>query len=346
MENEKTPLKIEKEQAQVGDLVWVDGYSGFCQGDFEKIKSIETRYDTKTGEPYKVIKTSDGVYRYDNGQRIKGASAYSIFYYATYRNMESVSVSETKQNNITKFSNEIDNGKKKFVSWRRVSTKKQGKSGLGLEAQKDIIDYFVKAENGVIIADYVEVYTGKDLEGCKELQKAMAHCKEIGATLIIAKTDRFRNTIEALQTYDDMNGNIYFCDLPHTDKFTLTLFFALSEREALMVSIRTKAALKALKDRGVKLGAPTDANVRKANEYSRIAITNKAKENENNKEFKVFMEVFEEENNIILKRGIDQKYFDMLASKLNRHGKKTQKGLEWNKDRVYNIVKRIKERYR
>ena len=120
--------------------------------------------------------------------------------------------------------------KRKFISWRRVSTKKQGKSGLGLEAQKDLINYFVNAENGILIEDYVEVYTGTDLSGCTELKKAMEHCKEIGATLIIAKTDRFRNTIEALQTYDDMNGNIYFCDLPHTDKFTLTLFFALSEK--------------------------------------------------------------------------------------------------------------------
>ena len=63
--------------------------------------------------------------------------------------------------------------KKKFISWRRVSTKKQGRSGLGLAAQADIIDYFVKVEGGELIADYEEVYTGKDLEGCKELRRAM-----------------------------------------------------------------------------------------------------------------------------------------------------------------------------
>lgn len=90
MENKKTPLKIEKEQAQVGDLVWVDGYSGFCQGGFERIKNIKTQYDTETGKPYKIVITKDGVYRYDNGQCIKGATAYSIFYYATYRDIESV----------------------------------------------------------------------------------------------------------------------------------------------------------------------------------------------------------------------------------------------------------------
>ena len=109
---------------------------------------------------------------------------------------------------------------KKFISWRRVSTMKQGASGLGLQAQTEIIEHFVKAEKGELIADYHEVYTGKELSGCVELRKAMQHCKDEGATLIIAKTDRFRNTIEALQIYDEMEGNIYFCDLPHTDKFT------------------------------------------------------------------------------------------------------------------------------
>ena len=145
---------------------------------------------------------------------------------------------------------------KKFISWRRVSTKKQGSSGLGLQAQKDIIDHFVKQEGGELLEDYCEVYTGKDLNGCTELRKAMAACKEHNAILIIAKTDRFRNCREALDIYEQMNGKIFFCDLPSSDKFTLTLFFALAEREALLVSIRTKQALAVKKAQGVKLGRP------------------------------------------------------------------------------------------
>jgi DNA invertase Pin-like site-specific DNA recombinase len=143
----------------------------------------------------------------------------------------------------------------KYVSWRRVSTFRQSKSGLGLEAQKEIIRYFVNRDGGKLIADYSECYTGTELSGCVELKKAMARAKKEGAILIIAKSDRFRNTIEALQVYEEMgDGNVMFCDLPHTDKFTLTLFFALAEREALITSIRTKQALAAKKARGEAVG--------------------------------------------------------------------------------------------
>lgn len=148
---------------------------------------------------------------------------------------------------------------KKFISWRRVSTAKQRGSHLGLEAQKSIIDFFVEREKGELIADYEECHSGTDLAGCTELKKAKSHCKKTGATLIIAKTDRCRDTIEALQLYEEMKGKIYFCDLPHTDKFTLTLFFSLAEREAMIISLRTKQALAALKARGdVKLGAANE----------------------------------------------------------------------------------------
>jgi len=148
---------------------------------------------------------------------------------------------------------------RKYISWRRVSTFKQGRSGLGLAAQKEIIRYFIERDGGDWIADYEECYTGKELSGCVELHKAMSHAKSIGAVLIIAKSDRFRNTAEALKIYEQMgDGKIMFCDLPATDKFTLTLFFALAEREALLVSIRTKQALAVKKAQGAKLGASNE----------------------------------------------------------------------------------------
>lgn len=148
---------------------------------------------------------------------------------------------------------------KKYVSWRRVSTFKQNRSGLGLAAQYEIIRYFIERDKGEWLADYSECYTGTELSGCVELRKAMEHAKREDAILIIAKTDRFRSTIEALQVYEEMGEeHIMFCDLPQTSKFTLTLFFALAEREALIISIRTKQALAEKKRRGEKLGAASD----------------------------------------------------------------------------------------
>lgn len=141
---------------------------------------------------------------------------------------------------------------RQYISWRRVSTQKQGQSGLGLESQETLIRGMIPyLGGGEVVADYCEVYTGTDLRGCKELQKAIKHAKDIGGVLIIARTDRFRNTVEALQIYEEMGeGNIVFCDVPHPDKFSITMAFAFAEREALMRSITTKAALAAKAARG------------------------------------------------------------------------------------------------
>lgn len=146
---------------------------------------------------------------------------------------------------------------KKFVSYRRVSTSKQGESGLGLEAQSDIINYFVENEGGELVADFCEVHSGKDLNECKELHHAIREAKKNKAILILAKSDRFRNCQQALEVLDTMGeGFLLCCNIPHTDRFTLTLFFALAERERLITSIRTKQALKAKKERGALLGSP------------------------------------------------------------------------------------------
>lgn len=190
---------------------------------------------------------------------------------------------------------------RKFVSWRRVSTGKQSRSGLGLEAQKSIIEYFVNYEHGELIADYEECHTGTSLLTCTELKKAMEHCKREDACLIIAKVDRFRTVIEALQILDYMGeGNVMFCDLPTSDRFSLTLYTALAEREALLVSIRTKQALAALKARGeVKLGGASDAwrksyekkSKEKINEEMKQRGTTKNRRHLESRDVKAFIKV-------------------------------------------------------
>ena len=237
---------------------------------------------------------------------------------------------------------------KKFISWRRVSTAGQGKSGLGLQAQKDIIKYFIDKAEGELLHDYEEVYTGKDLKGCAELQKAIQHAKRERATLIIAKTDRFRSTIEALQVLEEMDGNIIFCDLPNSDKFTLTLFFALAEREALIVSIRTKAALAARKRRGEKTGGSNEvwgsnngADRTKALESARKISSDerrrKAQDNDSNVLFWEYAKDF---------GCIGHIDFEKLSDRLNAIRAKTPTGLEYNPVRAKAMYNKCRELYR
>ena len=222
---------------------------------------------------------------------------------------------------------------RKYVSWRRCSTQKQGRSGLGLEAQMSIINYFVDEAQGELIADFHEVYTGKNLHGCVELQKAMEFAKKHNATLIVAKTDRFRNLEQALEVYRLMSGMIYFCDVPASDdaatyKFCLSLAWSLAEREAAITSIRTRQALQAKRDRGEAIGNPnaTISETMRAN-----SITSRRKDaqlNENNrKAYKLA--------SLLLAQG---KTITEVSRELNDNGYKTPNGKLWQTVQVQRLM--------
>lgn len=233
---------------------------------------------------------------------------------------------------------------KKFISWRRVSTQRQGQSGLGLESQKTLIKGMLPyLGGGEIVADYCEVYTGTDLRGCKELQKAIKHAKEIGGVLIIARTDRFRNTVEALQIYEEMGeGNIVFCDVPHPDKFSITMAFAFAEREALMRSITTKAALAAKKARGetwVRNSDTTKAIIQSAK--NKIA---RAKANPTNVFFYNYVMQFEKRNGRLDPK--DKEGYQKLADELNGLGQTTVTGLPYTKTRCQGLVIKMRKRFK
>lgn len=239
---------------------------------------------------------------------------------------------------------------KKFVGWRRVSTTKQSGSHLGLEAQKSIIDFFVEREKGELIADYEECHSGTDLAGCTELKKAKEHCKRTGATLIIAKTDRCRDTIEALQLYEEMNGKIYFCDLPHTDKFTLTLFFSLAEREAMIVSLRTKQALKAKKARNEQTGgtnelwgSKTGANRDEVLEEVRRKSAEVRRQRMLNEPSNKFIWTYTQSQIKNGRRFFTDEEFEQLACELNALERKTPTGMEYNKNRAKAQYYKIKK---
>jgi len=223
--------------------------------------------------------------------------------------------------------------KKLFVSWRRVSTQKQGRSGLGLEAQQAIINYFVGEANGQLIADFHETYTGKNLHGCTELQKAMVYAKKNDAILVIAKSDRFRNLEQALEVYRLMNGNIYFCDVPATDdaatyKFCLSLAWALGEREAAITSIRTRQALQAKRARGESVGNHNATITSEMRANSIATRKQDAQLNENNrKAYKLA--------SLLRKQG---KSFVSIAKELNESGYKTSTGKQWQTVQVQRLM--------
>lgn len=223
---------------------------------------------------------------------------------------------------------------RKFVSWRRCSTQKQGKSGLGLEAQLSIINYFVNEAQGELIADFHEVYTGKNLHGCVELQKAMECAKKNNATLVVAKTDRFRNLEQALEVYRLMDGSIYFCDVPMAEdaatyKFMLSLSWSLAEREAAITSLRTKQALQAKRDRGETIGNP-NATISATMRANSIASRRKdAQLNENNrKAYKLA--------SLLVAQG---KTITEVSRELNENGYKTPTGKQWQTVQVQRLIK-------
>lgn len=152
----------------------------------------------------------------------------------------------------------------KFVAYLRVSTPKQGESGLGLAAQRAIIDHY--ARDGEIVEYVVEVGSGKSLAARPKLQSAIARCRAHDYVLIVAKVDRLsRKTEDALDIYSQLNGRLITCDIPNLDKFTLTIFMAIADRERELIGIRTRAALAAARQRGTPLG--TAANMTENGRY-------------------------------------------------------------------------------
>lgn len=145
-----------------------------------------------------------------------------------------------------------------YVVYYRVSDVKQGQSGLGLEAQQTMFARLLVNRPGAKVGEYTEVETGKRLKKClnrPQLQKAIAHAREAGATLVIAKLDRLARNVAFISALMESNLPIVCCDMPEADQFTLHILAALAEREGRMISERTKAALDVLKERGKKLGS-------------------------------------------------------------------------------------------
>lgn len=214
----------------------------------------------------------------------------------------------------------------KFVSYLRVSTQRQGQSGLGLEAQREAVRVFLNG--GEVIDEFVEVETGKGANALAtrpQLRAALDACKANKATLLIAKLDRLARNVSFIA--DLMNGGIEFvaADFPTANRLTIHILAAVAEHEREMISQRTKAALAAAKARGVVLGMAGPSNLRPNVEARQ----------------KVAQEFAEKVRGLfdgMTARGLSQR---KMAEELNAVGVPAQRGRRWSQTQVNRVLARL-----
>lgn len=143
----------------------------------------------------------------------------------------------------------------RFVGYYRVSTKRQGESGLGLEAQKETVSRYLNGGSWELIGEFTEIESGKNNDR-PELIKALHLCQITGATLIIAKLDRLARNVFFISRLMEGGADFIACDFPQANRLTIHIIAAVAEHEREMISRRTKEALAAKKARGEKLGTP------------------------------------------------------------------------------------------
>jgi DNA invertase Pin-like site-specific DNA recombinase len=157
---------------------------------------------------------------------------------------------------------------RRFVAYYRVSTDRQGKSGLGLDAQRKAVLDYLNGGSWELVSEYTEVETGKRADR-PELVKALEVCRKQRATLVIAKLDRLSRNLAFVATLMDSGVSFVACDNPHANKLTIHILAAVAQHERELISERTRAALQMAKARGQKLGNPRLADAAKLGREAR-----------------------------------------------------------------------------
>jgi DNA invertase Pin-like site-specific DNA recombinase len=218
-----------------------------------------------------------------------------------------------------------------FVAYYRVSTGKQGKSGLGIEAQRQAVATYLNGGNWRIIAEFTEIESGKRSDR-PALEKALAAARVHQVPLVVAKVDRLTRSVAFLSRLLEAGVDVRFADLPMiegaTGKFLLQQMAAVAELEAGMISARTKAALAAAKRRGVKLGGDHGARLTaKARAAGRAVLQERA-----HKRALDLMPVIEE------LRAAGAVSSRAIAAALNERGIPTARGGEWSSPQVLRVL--------
>lgn len=220
----------------------------------------------------------------------------------------------------------------KYVAYYRVSTDKQGQSGLGLEAQREMVRTFLNGGRWSVIGEFTEIESGtrKKLKQRPMLAAALDLCRKQKATLVVAKLDRLARDVEFISTL--LNGKVQFvcADMPQADRTFLQMVSVFSEYEASRISQRTIEALAALKRKGVKLGSPTP-------EIGSAEGIKVIKEKADAYAERVGPVV----RDIIKKSGAST--LRDIAAALTARGIETPRGnIDWHPSQVSNLLKRVK----
>ena len=217
----------------------------------------------------------------------------------------------------------------KYISYLRVSTDRQGRSGLGLDAQQEAISNYLNS--GKLLKEFVEVESGKNSDRPK-LQAALEACQRTGATLLIAKLDRLSRNVAFTANLMDSGVEFVACDFPTANRLTIHIMAAVAEHEREMISKRTREALAAAKARGTKLGNPANLTKRAAKKGRALgvdAIKGKA-------------DAFAARAYPVIDNyRQDGMSMNAIAKRLNEEGELTPRGRTWTHVTVKNVLSRF-----
>lgn len=221
----------------------------------------------------------------------------------------------------------------KITTYLRVSTARQGNSGLGLEAQRAAIESYAQGRNATIVKEFVEVESGKNNER-PQLAAALHLAKVTGSVLVIAKLDRLSRNAAFLLALRDSGVKFIAADMPDANELTVGIMALVAEQERQAISTRTKDALKAAKARGTKLGNPNGASaLRRAAKGNESAVsTIKAKAGAYAADLKPIIQD-------ITSAGVAS--LAGIANELNKRQISTARGGQWHKTTIANLLARL-----
>lgn len=216
----------------------------------------------------------------------------------------------------------------KFIAYLRVSTDKQGRSGLGIEAQRKAVSDYLNGGNWQLLAEYVEIESGKRNDR-PQLLAALMHAKATGATIVIAKLDRLARNVAFISNLMESGVEFVAVDMPMANRLTVHVLAAVAEHEREMISQRTKVALAAAKARGTKLGNPNGARaLRGRGNAAAVAAIKASAASHTARVLPVIAAIRAE--------GITS--LNAIAAELNRRGILTARGGHWYATTVRNTL--------